>query len=72
MVAAGRRHGADKLLVAVARRFAAEHYRPIAHHRHMAGKLANFRQFVRDKDDPHAEPLQRPDLLKQPFRFARR
>ena len=57
MVAAGRRHSANQLLIAVSCGLAAQHYRPVAHHRNMTGKLADFGQFVRDKHDPHVQRL---------------
>ena len=56
-IATDGRHRADQLIVAVLRGFPAQHHRAVAHHRNVAGDLADLRQFVRDKHDPDAEGL---------------
>jgi hypothetical protein len=67
-----RRHGGDQGAIVKLRGFTAQHHRAVAHHRDVARQHANFRQLVRDKDNPDAERLQGADLAKQPLGFARR
>ncbi len=50
--------------------FTAQHYRPVAHHRNVAGKRADLRELMGDKDNADPQILQGADLTEQALGFA--